>query len=97
MNIQKFKEKAIEFIKEHKLYVPNTEDQNDLYYYEFSIRVITENSDSNKLYFGVGGLKRFEFDVIADDFDELFDKAYRILKAYGPKPTRERKVQEEEE
>ena len=95
MNIDKFEEKAKEVIVENGLFVP-TEGSEDS---KGSMFVVSIDSFYNRktMSFSVSGANLVAFRVIADNFDDLFDKALRVLKAYGPKATRERKPKEDEE
>ena len=87
MNIVKFEEKAIEFINENGIYVPDIDNENGKSV--FTIHVHSQHKEK-EVDFYLSGKNNFHFDVKAETFDELFDKAFRILKSYGPKATRER-------
>ena len=94
MNIDKFEERAKEIVVENNLFVP-TEGTTD----EDSMFVVSIDSSykGKTMSFTVLGTNLVAFGVIADNFDDLFDKALRVLKAYSPKATRERKPKEAEE
>lgn len=82
MQIDKFEKKAAEFIQENNL--SNIKEGT------FFVMNIQAGFRDKRLAFQVLGNNRFIFEVEAEDWDTLFDKAFRVLKAYGPKATRER-------
>ena len=90
MNIDKFEERAKEIIAENNSFEPDAED--DMFAVD-----ISSVHEHKVMTFNVTGLNVVLFKVAADNFDDLFDKALRVLKAYGPKATRERKPKEAEE
>ena len=96
MNIDKFEEKAKEIIEENGMFVPCDSFIEDVNSSIFRATIASVYEDKT-LSFNLFGLNPFFFDVRATTFDELFDKALRVLKAYGPKATRERKPKEAEE
>ena len=97
MNIDKFEERAKEVIVENDLFVP-CDDDDTIPTNPCMFRVQTMSLHEDKtLVFSLFGLNCCTFDVRATNFDDLFDKALRVLKAYGPKFTRERKAKEAEE
>ena len=96
MNIDKFEEKAKEIIEENGMFVPCNSIIEDTNSSTFRVTIASVCEDKT-LSFNLFGLNCFFFDVRATTFDELFDKALRVLKAYGPKATRERKPKEAEE
>ena len=102
MNIDKFEEKAKEIIEENGMFVPCNSIIEDINSSIFRVTIVSVKEDGTAyedktLSFNLFGLNCFSFDVRATNFDELFDKALRVLKAYGPKATRERKPKEAEE
>ena len=92
MNIDKFEEKAKEIIVENNLFASADVTEDDMFVVE-----ISSVHEHKVMTFNVTGLNVVLFKVAADNFDDLFDKALRVLKAYGPKATRERKPKEAEE
>ena len=92
MNIDKFEEKAKEIIVENNLFASADVTEDDMFVVE-----ISSVHEHKVMAFNVTGLNVVLFTVAADNFDDLFDKALRVLKAYGPKATRERKPKEDEE
>ena len=91
MNIDKFEEKAKEIIVENNLFASaecGTEDS-------MFVVEISSVHEHKVMTFNVPGLNVVLFKVAADNFDDLFDKALRVLKAHGPKATRERKAKED--
>ena len=95
MNIDKFEEKAKEIIEENGMFVPCNSITEDINSDTFRVTIASVYEDKT-LSFNLFGLNYFLFDVRATTFDDLFDKALRVLKAYGPKATRERKAKDEE-
>ena len=79
MQFGKFEEKAMEFLKENNISTP-TDDKGTIFtiyirsYYKIKHLAFQTSS--------------FMFEVTADNLEELFDKAFRVLKSYGPKATR---------
>ena len=79
MQFGKFEEKAMEFLKENNISTP-TDDKGTIFtiyirsYYKIKHLAFQTSS--------------FMFEVMADNLEELFDKAFRVLKSYGPKATR---------
>ena len=92
MNIDKFEEKAKEIIVENNLFAYAGGTEDDMFVVE-----ISSVHEHKVMTFNVPGLNVVLFKVAADNFDDLFDKAIRVLKSYGPKATRERKPKEAEE
>ena len=92
MNIDKFEEKAKEIIVENNLFASADGTEDNMFVVE-----ISSVHEHKVMTFNVTGLNVVLFKVAADNFDDLFDKALRVLKAYGPKATRERKPKEDEE
>ena len=84
MQMTKFEEKAKEFLTENNL-VP-ADIQGSM------VQVVVDSVyKSKKLIFRT---RDFSFEVGADNLEDLFDKAFRILKAYALKATRERNKEE---
>ena len=92
MNIDKFEERAKEIIAENNSFVPAGSAEDDMFVVE-----ISSEHEHKVMTLKVVGLNVVLFKVAANCFDDLFDKALRVLKAYGPKATRERKPKEAEE
>ena len=90
MNIDKFEEKAKEIIKENNLFISYDAFIEDSNASMFRVNITSLHKDKT-LNFNLVGHNCFFFDVRATNFDELFDKALKVLKAYSPKTTRERK------
>ena len=79
MQFGKFEEKAMEFLKENNISTP-IENKDSL----FTVHVLSSYK-SKKLAFQTSSLM---FEVMSDNLEDLFDKAFRVLKSYGPKTTR---------
>ena len=79
MQFGKFEEKAMEFLKENNISTP-IDNRGSL----FTVHVLSSYK-AKKLAFQT---RSFMFEVMADNLEELFDKAFRVLKSYGPKATR---------
>ena len=79
MQFGKFEEKAMEFLKENNISTP-IDSRGSL----FTVHVLSSYK-AKKLTFQTGS---FMFEVMADNLEELFDKAFRVLKSYGSKATR---------
>ena len=79
MQFGKFEEKAMEFLKENNISTP-IDSRGSL----FTVHVLSSYK-AKKLAFQTSS---FMFEVMADNLEELFDKAFRVLKSYGPKATR---------
>ena len=84
MQMTKFEEKAKEFLTENNLV--SADIQGSMFQL-----VVDSVYKSKKLIFRT---RDFSFEVGADNLEDLFDKAFRILKAYAPKATRERNKEE---
>ena len=74
MQFGKFEEKAMEFLKENDISTPTDNIVHVHSYYK--AKRLTFQTDS------------FMFEVTADNLEELFDRAFKVLKSYGPKTTR---------
>ena len=79
MQFGKFEEKAMEFLKENNISTP-IENKDSL----FTVHVLSSYK-GKKLAFQTDSLM---FEVISDNLEDLFDKAFRVLKSYGPKAAR---------
>lgn len=79
MQFGKFEEKAMEFIKENNI-IADIDSRNSL----FTVHVLSYYK-SKKLAFQTSS---FMFEVTSDNLEDLFDKAFKVLKSYGPKVTR---------
>ena len=79
MQFGKFEEKAMEFLKENNISTP-IDSRGSL----FTVHVLSSYK-AKKLAFQTSS---FMFEVMADNLEELFDKAFRVLKSYSPKATR---------
>ena len=79
MQFGKFEEKAMEFLKENNISTP-IDSRGSL----FTVHVLSSYK-AKKLAFQTSS---FMFEVMADNLEELFDKAFRVLKSYGSKATR---------
>ena len=79
MQFGKFEEKAMEFLKENDISTP-IDARGSL----FTVHV-PSSYKAKKLTFQTSS---FMFEVMSDNLEDLFDKAFRVLKSYGPKATR---------
>ena len=79
MQFGKFEEKAMEFLKENNISTP-IENKDSL----FTVHVLSSYK-AKKLAFQTSSLM---FEVMSDNLEDLFDKAFRVLKSYGPKAAR---------
>ena len=79
MQFGKFEEKAMEFLKENNISTP-IDARGSL----FTVHVLSSYK-AKKLAFQTSS---FMFEVMSDNLEDLFDKAFRVLKSYGPKATR---------
>lgn len=79
MQFGKFEEKAMEFLKENNISTP-IDSRGSL----FTVHVLSSYK-AKKLAFQTSS---FMFEVMSDNLEDLFDKAFRVLKSYGPKATR---------
>ena len=79
MQFSKFEEKAMEFLKENNIttYINDKSSQ-------FTVH-ISSFYKAKKLTFSTGS---FMFEVTSDNLEDLFDKAFKVLKSYAPKVTR---------
>ena len=79
MQFSKFEEKAMEFLKENDISTP-IDSSGSL----FTVHVLSSYK-VKKLAFQTSS---FMFEVTSDNLEDLFDKAFKVLKSYGPKVTR---------
>ena len=79
MQFGKFEEKAMEFLKESNISTPIDSGGN-----LFTVHVLSSYK-AKKLAFQTSS---FMFEVASDNLEDLFDKAFRVLKSYAPKITR---------
>ena len=79
MQFGKFEEKAMEFLKENNIST-SIDSRGSL----FTVHVLSSYK-AKKLAFQTSS---FMFEVTSDNLEDLFDKAFRVLKSYGPKATR---------
>lgn len=79
MQFGKFEEKAMEFLKENNI-TTHIDGENNL----FTVH-ISSFYKTKKLTFYTGSIM---FEVTSNNLEDLFDKAFRILKSYAPKATR---------
>ena len=85
MQFGKFEEKAMEFLKENDIFTPidaftPIDGRGSL----FTVHVLSSYK-AKKLTFKASS---FMFEVMSDNLEDLFDKAFRVLKSYGLKATR---------
>lgn len=83
MNFSKFEEKANDFLQNSDILNITEEEKN---FNLFTVIVNSVNKNKSLMFRSYN----IAFEVYAETLDELFDKAYRVLKSYGPKATRER-------
>ena len=83
MNFVKFEEKANDFLQNSGIITFN---EGDVISNLFTVQVIS-NYKEKSMSFRAQGIG---FEVCDTTLDSMFDKAWRILKSYGPKATRER-------
>ena len=85
MQFGKFEEKAMEFLKENDIFIPiDASTPIDGRGSLFTVHVLSSYK-VKKLAFQTSS---FMFEVMSDNLEDLFDKAFRVLKSYGPKATR---------
>ena len=83
MNFSKFEEKANDFLQNSGI-LNITEEEKNLNLFTAIVNSVYKNKNLMFRAYNIA------FEVYAETLDELFDKAYRVLKSYGPKATRER-------
>ena len=79
MQFSKFEEKAMEFLKENNI-TTYLDGRSSV----FTVHVLSSYK-AKKLAFQTSS---FMFEVASDNLEDLFDKAFRVLKSYAPKVTR---------
>ena len=87
MQMTKFEEKAKEFVIEQF-------SVKDGPVPTFTLEIQSTYKDKKLGFLCINGINTVAFNVSADNLEDLFDKAFRILKAYAPKATRERNKEE---
>lgn len=80
MQMNKFEEKARDFLIDSGIIPAEAIGKGSLFHV-----VVDSVYKSKKLVFQT---KDVAFEVSAENLEELFDKAFRVLKSYGPKATR---------
>ena len=80
MQMNKFEEKARDFLIDSGIIPAEAVGKGSLFHV-----VVDSVYKSKKLGFQTKGVA---FEVSAENLEELFDKAFRVLKSYGPKTTR---------
>ena len=81
MQMTKFEEKAKEFIIEQF-------SVKDGPVPTFTLEIQSTYKNKKLGFLCINGINTVAFEVMADNLEELFDKAFRVLKSYGPKATR---------
>ena len=85
MQFSKFEEKAMEFLKENNISTPiDASTPIDGRGSLFTVHVLSSYK-VKKLAFQTSS---FMFEVTSDNLEDLFDKAFKVLKSYSPKTTR---------
>ena len=85
MQFGKFEEKAMEFLKENDIFIPiDASTPIDGRGSLFTVHVLSSYK-VKKLAFQTSS---FMFEVTSDNLEDLFDKAFKVLKSYSPKTTR---------
>ena len=87
MQMNKFEEKAEDFLIDSGIIPAIADDKSSL----FQVMVDSVYK-SKKLVFRT---KDIAFEVSAETLEDLFDKAFRVLKSYAPKATRTKNVPEQ--
>ena len=80
MQMNKFEEKARDFLIDSGIIPAEAVSKGNPFH------VIVDSVYKNKKL--VFQIKDIIFEVSAENLEELFDKAFRVLKSYGPKATR---------
>lgn len=80
MQMTKFEKKAEDFLIDSGIIPAITDDKSSLFH------VIVNSAYKNKRL--IFQIKDIAFEVSAENLEELFDKAFKVLKAYGPKATK---------
>ena len=81
MQMTKFEEKAKEFIIEQF-------SVKDGPVPTFTLEIQSTYKDKKLGFLCINGINTVAFEVSAENLEELFDKAFRVLKSYGLKATR---------
>ena len=81
MQMTKFEEKAKEFVIEQF-------SVKDGPVPTFTLEIQSTYKDKKLGFLCINGINTVAFNVSAENLDDLFDKAFRVLKSYGPKATR---------
>ena len=81
MQMNKFEEKAKEFVIEQF-------SVKDGPVPTFTLEIRSTYKDKKLGFLCINGINTVAFEVSAENLEELFDKAFRVLKSYGPKATR---------
>ena len=81
MQMNKFEEKAKEFVIEQF-------SVKDGPVPTFTLEIQSTYKDKKLGFLCINGINTVAFNVSAENLDDLFDKAFRVLKSYGPKATR---------
>lgn len=79
MQFSKFEEKAKEFLKENNI-TAQVDSKNSI----FTVHILSYYKDKKLTFY----TSSFMFEVTSDNLEDLFDKAFRVLKSYAPKATR---------
>ena len=80
MQMNKFEEKARDFLIDSGIIPAEAVDKGNPFH------VVVDSVYKKKTL--VFQTKDIAFEVSAENLEELFDKAFRVLKSYGPKATR---------
>ena len=81
MQMTKFEKKAEDFLINSGIIPAITDDKSSLF-----LVIVNSTYKNKRLIFQINDIA---FEVSAENLEELFDKAFRVLKSYGPKATRE--------
>ena len=104
MQIETFEKRAVEYIKKYPDYFTDIGFPNDrCYYINFEYHMFYGIDSDNKMY--AIQISQFKdvcceyplVQVTGNSWDECVEKALRVLKAYGPKPTRGRSTEDDED
>ena len=85
MQMNKFEEKARDFLVESGIVPADTKGS--------LFQVMVDSIYKSKKF--VSRTKDIAFEVSAENLEDLFDKAFRVLKSYTPKATRTKDVPEQ--
>lgn len=81
MQMNKFEEKARDFVIEQF-------SVKDGPVPTFTLEIQSTYKDKKLGFLCINGINTVAFEVSAENLEDLFDKAFRVLKSYGPKATR---------